>query len=332
MACERLRQLASSTLPWVLVAVVPIQLGQPHVAFAANDPPIASGGGLQRDFRSEYLRASPSRRVAIAQSIGEDGAARYASDRQLRTLLSPHGRSVPIGPDAVYRNPHTGRVVVVEAKGGTSPLKTTYHSLQGTNLNAVRSAAGMMAARGTVPSERVQLARVIRAAELGRLDTAAVRTGHVMGKPLTPAQIGKVDSRSVRWEAWRTHRQMLRERPDLAPAFAMANSMRRNVSPRRWWGLQTKARAPLIASAVGGKDALATGAARIGMLTGATTWSGPLAIALLGATAGVWLYGEHTESERERERRNSVQTATVEHLEGLYSRRQPIMGSVALGN
>ena len=149
----------------------------------------------QQDYRARYLSASLGNRVAIAQLIGEEGVERYAEGRGLKTLLSPLGRSTPIGPDSVFRNPLSGRVQVLEAKGGSSALKWTYGSLQGTNANAIRSAGGVLAHSGANWSEKLQAARVIKAAQSGHLETGVIRTSPCTGNASCPE--------TLRWREFR---------------------------------------------------------------------------------------------------------------------------------
>ena len=89
----------------------------------------------QSEYESEYNRASTEERRNISQGKGERGAARYAGDQRWKTLLSPHGRILTIGPDSAYWDPHSGKVRVIEAKGGSGRTGVSYRVPQGANQN-----------------------------------------------------------------------------------------------------------------------------------------------------------------------------------------------------
>ena len=177
----------------------------------------------QRNHRARYLAARTGDRVAIAQFIGEEGVEKYASTRKLKQLLGPRSGSVPIGPDSVYWDRASGKVRVLEAKGGTSPLKRTYNSLQGTNTNTVRSAGGLLGSRVASVADKLQAARVIKAAQQGNLETAVIRTQHVLGTPLAPQQVGPVSMDSVAKEAHVIQHELVNRKPELGPIFRRAD-------------------------------------------------------------------------------------------------------------
>ena len=138
------------------------------------------------DYRDRYLLASPRERIRIAEKIGESGAARYAAQEKWKTLLDPRDRRMPTGPDSVYRNWKDGKLYVVEAKGGSSALKWTYGSLQGTNANTISSADGLLRRSEASRTEKLQSARILIAASRGQLSTVVVKTLHVLGTPGDP--------------------------------------------------------------------------------------------------------------------------------------------------
>ena len=178
---------------------------------------------LQRDYRARYRLASLGERISLAMSIGEEGVERFSRERRLRVLLPPRGRSIRIGPDSTYWDSKSGTLRVLEAKGGTSPLKWTYGSLQGTNKNAIRSAEGFLRRSGTTWKEQFQMARLIKAAQQGHLETGVVKTAHVLGRPGEPRQAGSWDKRSVAREAKRIERELIRQRPQLQRVFRVAS-------------------------------------------------------------------------------------------------------------
>ena len=182
---------------------------------------------FQQDYGARYLSASPGDRVAIAQTIGEEGVERYAAMQRLKMLLGPQGRSTPIGPDSVYWNRTSGKVRILEAKGGSSALKWTHGSLQGTNANTIRSARGVLASKGASAAEKLQAARVIKAAQRGHLETAVVRTLHVLGTPQAPRQVSRVHTENVAKEARVIERDLVKRNPELRAVFRKAGLQHR---------------------------------------------------------------------------------------------------------
>ena len=178
---------------------------------------------LQRDYRARYLLASPGERITIAMTIGEEGVERFAAGRPLKVLLPPKGRSIPIGPDSTYWDRKSGTLRVLEAKGGTSPLKWTYGSLQGTNTNAIRSAEGFLRKSGTTWKEKLHAARLITAAKQGHLETAVVRTAHELGRPRDPRRAGSWDRRNVANAARKIERELIKHHPQLRRVFRIAS-------------------------------------------------------------------------------------------------------------
>ena len=156
----------------------------------------------QLDYQSDWLGASPQNRVYLAQTIGEEGTAKYAAERGWRQVLGSQRRSIGQGPDFVYLDRFSGKVRVLEAKGGTSPLKWTYGSLQGTNANTIRSAERILGSLKTTAREKLAAARVIVTAQQGRLETGVIRTEHSLGKPHDPELKGQWNRDDVRQEAY----------------------------------------------------------------------------------------------------------------------------------
>ena len=246
----------------------------------------ATAPSYQRNLRTRYLAASIGDRISIAQSIGEEGVEQYASTRRMKQLLGPRGRSVPIGPDSVYWNRTSGKVRVLEAKGGSSPPKWTYGSLQGTNANTVRSAGGLLGSRGAGVAEKLQAARVIKAAQSGHLETAVIRTPHVLGTPLAPRQVGAVHAGNVANEARLLQHELVKRNPELRPIFLRAGAEHRasrlayvvtSLTPQA--GFQ---RLPALASTSG-----LTAAGRRGLLMAWQTgnrWIIPVGVSAAGAT------------------------------------------------
>lgn len=179
---------------------------------------------IQQDYRSDWLVSSPYGRTLLAERIGEQGRARFAAEQGWTKLVGSRGRGIVQGPDAVYWDPYSGQVRVLESKGGTSLLKTTYGSVQGTNTNAVRSAARVLKSARATRAERHAAARVIRAAQKNRLQTGVVRTGHVLGRPDAPQHKEGWSSSRVAEEAREWERRLVRRDPKLRRVFREADA------------------------------------------------------------------------------------------------------------
>lgn len=242
----------------------------------------------QRDYRARYFLASLGERNTIAMTIGEEGVERFAGERRWKVLLAPKGRSIPMGPDSVYWNPKSGTLQVLEAKGGTSQLKRTFDSLQGTNKNVIRSVGGYRGKPGflhrsrTTWKEKVQMARVIKAAQKGHLETGVVRTPHVLGRPSDPRQSGSRNTDRVVKEARRIEKELIRQYPHLRKVFRIALFLH-NVDRLRYQGAR---RMSHIASATARTIGLsATKQDRLVRLGRAgVRWLLPLSVGVAGAT------------------------------------------------
>ena len=181
----------------------------------------------QRNYRGQWfegpLDGRMNRRILLAERIGEQGRARFAAERGLIKLLGSGNKTIPQGPDSAYWNPGSGRIVVLEAKGGGSPVKPYFNSSQGTNLNAVRSAENVLTTyrRRASHAMKVQMARIILAAEKVHLDTGVIRTTHVLGKPNAP-RLTDFDSTKVAREARSARQRMIREFPETREYFREA--------------------------------------------------------------------------------------------------------------
>ena len=120
-----------------------------------------------------WLKASPEEHVLMAERLGEQGATALAEKKGYRPILTGEQKTVRQGFDQVYRTPD-GRVVVVEAKGGTSPLCRGYGAEQGTTEWAIK------AARETLKSSKASAAEKSAGADRpgsGRAGQIG-RTGH----------------------------------------------------------------------------------------------------------------------------------------------------------
>ena len=176
----------------------------------------------QHDYHRSWMMAGRAKRIATAQRIGEEGVVVYGERAGMQTLLDPLRKSVPIGPDSIYRDNATGKTVVLEAKGGHSRPKLTYGTPQGTNANTLHSAAGLLIARSASPYEQIQSARLIKEAQRGNLATGIVRTPHTLGSPQQPRLIASINNDNVARSAWEIERQLVRRDPQLARVFSRA--------------------------------------------------------------------------------------------------------------
>lgn len=176
----------------------------------------------QRDYSALWPHVTQRDRAILAERIGNQGRARFAAERGWIKLSGSQGRGIAQGPDAIYWDPSAGRIRVVEAKGGLSPVKSTFGSLQGTNQNMIRSEELVLRSPRTTLAERLASARVIRAAQENRLVSAVVRTPHALGIPASPRLEGAWSRTSVSAEAVQIERKLIRQRPELAPVFRNA--------------------------------------------------------------------------------------------------------------
>jgi hypothetical protein len=97
--------------------------------------------------------------------------------------LTGEQKTVRQGFDQVYRAPD-GSVVVVEAKGGCSPLCRGYGAEQGTAEWAVKAARETLCNKQASAVEQSTARSVLAAAEQGNLTVEVIRTRHVLGEPV----------------------------------------------------------------------------------------------------------------------------------------------------
>ncbi|MGB9620307.1 MAG: hypothetical protein ACPL7K_07835, partial [Armatimonadota bacterium] len=155
----------------------PLDVNSP--ALSDNIPPLT-------DRRPEWLEATPEQRLRIAEEIGEEGARVYAKRKGYEVIFDGTGRTVPQGLNQVYRDLRTGEIVVIEAKGGTSPLNQGYGYDQGTPQWAVKAAEQMLRNPRTSLAEQRAGKLVIDAALNNKLRVEHVRTTHAQGRPNQP--------------------------------------------------------------------------------------------------------------------------------------------------
>ncbi len=177
----------------------------------------------QRNYRLPWIKATLNQRILLAEKIGEQGRARFAAERGWIKILGSRNRGIHQGPDSVYWDQRSGRLRVLEAKGGTSPLKWTFNSRQGTNLNAIKSAERVLQSSKATYTAKVAAARAIVAAQQGRLVTGVVSTPHVLGAPRNPELLGEWNHSNVRKEAIDIEQEIIRKKPDSRTIFRHAH-------------------------------------------------------------------------------------------------------------
>jgi hypothetical protein len=140
----------------------------------ASYPRLVSELGSRHPLRNAFL---------MAERLGEQGATALAAKKGYRPLLTGEQKAVRQGFDQVYLAPD-GRVVVVEAKGGTSALGRGYGAAQGTAEWAIKAARETLNGSKTSAAEKSATRIVLEAAEQGNLTVEVVRTRHVLGEPV----------------------------------------------------------------------------------------------------------------------------------------------------
>lgn len=188
-------------------------------------PPVealASAPYFQRDYRARWLSVSVYERTGLGERIGNQGRARFATERGWVKIVGSQARGIAQGPDAVVWDARTGNVRVLEAKGGSSQVTRTYGAWQGTNRNAIRSAEFVLNSNRASPLEKLAAARVIKAAQANRLETGVVKTSHVLGTPDAPRLEGGWSRENVAKEAADIERRVTRRNPATASTFRSA--------------------------------------------------------------------------------------------------------------
>jgi hypothetical protein len=153
------------------------------VAPSPTAPPAADVQSGPTPRQQAWLRASPEQRAILAEDLGEQGAGAFARQRGWQPVLDSVSKSLPQGPDQVWRSTD-GVVHVIEAKGGSGQLGNAYGYRQGTPEWAVKSAERMMQSSRATVAERSAGRAILEAAAKGQLEVHVVRTSHVLGEPI----------------------------------------------------------------------------------------------------------------------------------------------------
>lgn len=142
--------------------------------------------------RDEWLQAKDQllRRQQIAEELGEEAARIYARKQGWEPVFDGTSRRIPQGPDQVWRNPRTGEVIVIEAKGGHGKIGGGYGHPQGSSEWAVKSAKEVLRRPNASLAERQAAEAVLEAAAEGKLRVQTVRLQHVLGEPKALKLVG----------------------------------------------------------------------------------------------------------------------------------------------
>lgn len=177
-------------------------------------------------FSLVYSTFDETDRKQLSEKVGNWGVYKLAEENGWEKILEPIRRSMPQGPDSVYWDPKNGKVRVVEAKGGTSRLKHTFGSKQGTNRNTIRSARGVLRSLKANTEQKVASAYAIEAGKRNLLESAGCRTPHTMriGEMGTPNLIGGWDRENVKLEAAKSKTDLIKEKPELTKVFRRAEA------------------------------------------------------------------------------------------------------------
>lgn len=137
------------------------------------------------DRRDAYIKLAKAGdingKARLVEEIGIDGAQGYASTvgyQPLHRGPPRRGMGFDLPP---FRDGN--RIVVVEAKGGSSPLKMYRGQTQGTIEYTKEVAEWTLRSPVTSAEEKKAAEEVLKAAKEGRLYVEVVQTEHVQGKP-----------------------------------------------------------------------------------------------------------------------------------------------------
>ena len=270
-----------STLSSVSKHRIPITMLSPNVeSFLARLP-------SQIDYEFDYNRASSGERRSISQFQGERGAARFATGQRWKTLLNPHGHRLIVGPDSVYSDPQSGRVRVIEAKGGAGRTSVSYSTRQGTNKNTIRSAARVLTSPRANLNEKLQAARIIKAAQRGQLTTGVVATRVLSGRFSDPQLVGRWSTRNVSTEAARIEQKLAKQYPESRRFFRKAGFLHK-VERIRYRGARLLVVGSASARALVPKSTHRARLQRVGRAIG--RWFVPVGVGIAGATVMVARY------------------------------------------
>ena len=170
-------------LCWSLMASVALATGTVAPSWGQDASAIVDEAkSVATPRQQEWLKATPEQRVGLSELLGDEGARALAKKNGYETICDGLNRTLPQGPDQAYRATK-GRVVVFEAKGGSSPLGHAYGYQQGTPEWAVESAKHVLRSTKAGAVEKRAAGEIIEAAAERRLTVEVVRTKHRFGEP-----------------------------------------------------------------------------------------------------------------------------------------------------
>ena len=130
--------------------------------------------------------------------------------------------------------------------------------------------------------KKLQMARLIKAAQKGHLVTGVVKTAHELGKPSDPRQVGSWNTDKIAKEARKMERELVRQHPELRKLFRMANFVH-NVDSLKYYGASRLSEVGSAATRSLGLSATQqAGLQRIGRA--GARWLPPLAVGVAGVT------------------------------------------------
>ncbi|MEK8021125.1 MAG: hypothetical protein VSS75_030000 [Candidatus Parabeggiatoa sp.] len=119
-------------------------------------------------------------KALVIEKMGDTGARQYARRMNFKPLFQGKPGQGK-GFDQVYRSGK--QIVVVEAKGGKSPLKQYYGYTQGTGQYSLEVAKRTLRSPTASQAQKQAAKAVIQAYKEGRLVVQVARTQHVRGAP-----------------------------------------------------------------------------------------------------------------------------------------------------
>ena len=260
----------------------------PITIFGPNVESFLAGLPSRIDYEFDYSRASSGQRRIISQIQGERGAARFSTGQRWKTLLGPHGHKLNVGPDSVYWDRQSGRVRVIEAKGGAGRTSVSYGGTrQGTNKNTIRSAARVLTSPRASLNENLQAARIVKAAQRGQLTTGVVATRILSGRFSDPQRVGRWSTRNVSSEAARIEQRLFKQYPESRRFFRKAGFLH-NVDRMKYRGARLLALGSVSARALVPESAHRARLQGVGRVIG--RWFVPVGVGIASATVMVTHY------------------------------------------
>ncbi|MGE0606593.1 MAG: hypothetical protein AB7O62_05645 [Pirellulales bacterium] len=192
-----------------------------HKLFLASASLGSQHRHFQRSYESIWKTLPLDGRIRLGEMIGNQGRARYGKEQGWQMILGSRGRIIRQGPDLIYREVHSGVILNIEAKGGTSRPKMTFGAMQGTNRNGIRSARFVLLSKAS-EADKLAAARLIKAAQRNQLVSGVVRTPHVRGKPDDPRLFGTWDRTNVAGKARNIERELTARNPRNRQLFSKA--------------------------------------------------------------------------------------------------------------